>query len=139
MSTIFIFSSHGCFCRFRRGKGHTPDDLQPRLQNLHHVRDCQHRSYGHLCIVRRGPLAVMCGEVDLFCATCIALFLRPRAAVWRRWISSLDQSPQNNVVPILRSLSEVSGPAWCSVIFLLRCTYAPAQRNMENLTSPRIR
>ena len=54
------------FCRFRGRKGHTSDDYQPRLQNLPYVRNCQHRCYGYLCIVRRGLLPAMSGEIDCF-------------------------------------------------------------------------
>ena len=97
---------HTGFCRFHRDKIHTPNNFQPRLQNLCNVRDCQHRSYGYFFIVRQGMLPSSAGKLTVLYD--IASFLRPRAGVWRRWISSLGRSPQMNAMPIL---SEVS-PMW---------------------------
>ena len=109
---------HTGFCRFHRDKIHTPNNFQPRLQNLYNVRDCQHRSNGYFFIVCRGPLPPCATRLTVLYD--IASFLRPRAGVWRRWISSLDRSLQKNAVPILRSLSEVSGPLWWLIIL---CTH----------------
>ena len=54
------------FCRFCSFKDHTSDDFQPRLQNLHRVRDRQHRSTGYFFIVRRGLLPSCAGRLTVF-------------------------------------------------------------------------